>query len=83
MSDLSWLDALTPSGCDCGGGGSGTSGKDGAVYVPHIDARKILTFTLEEKPGKIPDPVDLNPNDDWGEIGDSDTIRSEYVWEEM
>ena len=43
-------------------------GKDGAVYVPHISAQKILTFTIEEEPGEIPEPVDLNPNDEWSEI---------------
>lgn len=27
-------------------------GKDGAVYVPHISRRKVLTFTIEDEPGE-------------------------------
>ena len=54
----------------------------GAVYVPHIDDRKILTFTVEDKPAGVPDPVDLNPFDEWSDIDDSH-IRSDYIWEEM
>ena len=46
----------------------------GAVYVPHIDDRKILTFTVEEKPGDIPGPVDLNPVDEWSDIDGSQVI---------
>lgn len=44
-------------------------GEDGAVYVPHIDERKVLTFTIESKPSNVPGPVDMNPNDDWNEMG--------------
>lgn len=58
-------------------------GKDGSVYVPHVDAHKVLTFTLEPEPGGPPDPVDLNPNDDWGDIDDENTIHTSYVWEDM
>lgn len=58
------------------------TGKDGAVYVPHIDEHKVLTFTLEEKPAGVPDPVDLNPFDEWSDI-ESDGIVSDYVWEQM
>lgn len=54
----------------------------GAVYVPHIDDRKILTFTVEEKPGDIPGPVDLNPFDEWSDI-DGSQVTSDYIWEEM
>lgn len=57
-------------------------GKDGAVYVPHISDRKVLSFTLEEKPGEIPGPVDLNPFDEWSEIEGSDIV-TDYVWEQM
>ena len=35
-------------------------GADGAVYVPHIDDKKVLSFTIEKAPDKVPDPVDLN-----------------------
>lgn len=55
---------------------------DGAVYVPHVSDRKILTFTIEEHPNGIPDPVDLNPNDEWSDIGDTNII-SDYTWEQM
>lgn len=62
-------------------------GKDGSVYVPHVDAHKVLTFTVESEPGKIPDPIDLNPNDEWTDIDESgmDSSGSEtgYVWEDM
>ena len=57
-------------------------GKDGAVYVPHISAQKILTFTIEEEPGEIPEPVDLNPNDEWSEI-EGDGVVTDYIWEQM
>lgn len=61
--------------------------KDGSVYVPHVDAHKVLTFTVESEPGEVPDPVDLNPNDEWTDIDESgmDTSGSEtgYVWEDM
>lgn len=44
-------------------------GKDGAVYIPHIDERKVLTFTIEAKPSGVPDPVDMSPNDEWSDMG--------------
>lgn len=57
-------------------------GDNGAVYVPHIDEHNVLTFTIEENPADIPDPVDLNPHDEWSEI-DGSEITSDYVWEKM
>lgn len=57
-------------------------GKDGAVYVPHISERKVLTFTIEDEPEEIPEPVDLNPNDEWSEI-EGDEVVSDYIWEPM
>ena len=57
-------------------------GKDGAVYVPHISDQKILSFTIEDEPQGVPDPVDLNPNDEWSGIDES-TIVSDYIWEQM
>ena len=61
----------TPSG-----GNSGPS----VVYVPEIDKDKILSWTIQEATDDmpIPDPVDLNPADDWVE----DNTESEYEWEE-
>lgn len=62
-------------------------GRDGSVYVPHVDERKILTFTIEDEPAEAPEPVDLNPNDDWSDIGeggmDSPGGKTDYVWEDM
>lgn len=54
-------------------------GKDGAVYVPSVSDRKILSFTIEDEPTGVPDPVDLNPNDEWGEIDDNGV--TDYTWE--
>ena len=62
-------------------------GKDGAVYVPHVDEHKVLIFTIESKPGEVPDPVDLNPNDEWSDMGDGNMESpggvTTYVWENM
>lgn len=57
--------------CDCG---------PGMVYVPAIDEDKILSWTVQEAADDmpLPNPVDLNPNDDWVE----DEAMSEYEWEE-
>lgn len=57
-------------------------GTDGAVYVPHIDAHKVLTFTIEDKPGEIPEPTDLNPSDEWSGV-DGNSIETDYVWESI
>jgi hypothetical protein len=50
------------------------------VYVPTIDDKKILSWTVQEatEDMPIPDPVDLNITDDWVE----DETDSEYIWEE-
>lgn len=65
-------DVPTPGGdCDCG---------PSVVYVPTIDDKKILSWTVQEatEDMPVPNPVDLNPNDDWVE----DETMSEYEWEE-
>lgn len=54
----------------------------GAVYVPHVDERKVLTFTIEDAAGEIPDPVDLNPHDEWGPVDDSQVV-TDYIWESL
>ena len=59
----------------------GVIGKDGAVYVPSVSDRKILSFTIEEEPTGIPDPVDLNPNDEWSDIDDNGV--TDYTWETL
>jgi len=63
-------------------GRDGVDGKNGAVYVPHIDAHNVLTFTIEDEPVSVPDPVDLNPHDEWSNIDDSEN-ETEYVWESL
>ena len=52
----------------------------GAVYVPSIDEKKILSWTISETSEnlEVPAPVDLNPYDEWEE----DTEASDYVWED-
>lgn len=48
---------------------------------------KVLTFTIETEPGEVPDPVDLNPNDEWADMGDgeigSSGGKTDYVWDDM
>lgn len=62
-------------------------GRDGSVYVPHVDEHKVLTFTIESEPAEVPEPVDLNPNDEWSDMEDggieSEGNRTTYVWEDM
>lgn len=54
------------------------AGASGATFIPHIDENRILTWTND---GGLdnPEPVDLNPFDEWTEDGD---VTSEYEWEE-
>ena len=63
----------TPSGgnCDCG---------PSIVYVPTIDDKKILSWTIQEatEDMPVPDPIDLNTADEWIE----DETETEYVWED-
>lgn len=63
---------LTPS--IPGGGGSSV------VYVPEINDKKILSWTIQEVTDDlvVPNPTDLNPYDEWTE----DESDSEYIWEE-
>lgn len=51
------------------------------VFVPSISEDKILSWTISDSNGDMtpPDPVDLNPFDEWSNDGD---IASEYEWEE-
>ena len=57
--------------------------KSGVVFVPEIDERKILSWTVKEVGEDLtpPPPTDLNPNDEWSETGNE--VVSEYVWEPM
>ena len=56
-------------------------GASGATFIPHIDDDKILTWT-NDKNLPNPDPVDLNPFDEWTNL-EEEGIESEYEWEEM
>lgn len=55
------------------------TGASGATFTPHISEDKILTWTCD-KDLPVPDPVDLNPFDEWEDEGESSS--SDYVWEE-
>ena len=54
-------------------------GASGATFIPHISEDKILTWTCD-KDLPVPDPVDLNPFDEWEYDGESSI--GDYVWEE-
>ena len=60
---------------------NGNSTVSGAIYIPSIDENKILSWTISKNTDDltVPDPVDLNPFDEWSTDGD---IVSEYEWEE-
>lgn len=60
-------------------GGTGDCGPS-VVYVPTIDDKKILSWTVQEatEDMPVPAPVDLNIADDWVD----DEADSEYIWEE-
>ena len=61
-------------GCDCG---------PSMVYVPTVDERKILSWTVQEATDDmpVPPPMDLNPNDEW--LPTENEVESEYPWEPM
>ena len=45
------------------------TGADGKVYVPHIDKNtSVLSWTIEDKEGEVPDPIDLSDSGEWEEI---------------
>lgn len=57
-------------------------GADGKTYVAHVSDHKILSWTIEDAAGEIPDPVDLNPDDEWSNV-DEEQNQSDYFWEKM
>lgn len=63
-----------PGGCDC---------KPGVVYVPEVDERKVLSWTLQEITDDMPSipSTDLNPSDEWRPT--TNEVESEYIWEPM
>ncbi len=60
--------------CDCG---------PNMVYVPAVDERKILSWTLQEVTDDMPSipSTDLNPADEWHPT--TNEVESEYIWEPM
>lgn len=56
------------------------AGASGATFTPHIDANKILTWTCDQDL-PVPPPTDLNPFDEWKDLGDDGEVVSQYVWE--
>lgn len=69
------VEPIVPGGsCDCG---------PNMVYVPEVNDRKILSWTLQEVTDDMPSipPTDLNPHDEWSETGNE--VESEYIWEPM
>lgn len=60
--------------CDCG---------PSKVYVPTVDERKILSWTIQEVTDDMPaiPPTDLNPADEWHPT--TNEVESEYIWEPM
>lgn len=55
------------------------TGASGATFTPHISEDKILTWTNDQGLPN-PDPVDLNPFDEWED--DDESSSSDYVWED-
>lgn len=55
--------------------------KDGVTFIPHISDDLILSWTND---GGLdnPDPVDINPMDEWNEIDGVET-GSDYTWEPL
>ena len=65
---------------DSGVGDGEHNCKGGKVFVPEIDDRKILSWTIQDIGDNltVPSPTDLNPFDEW--VDESST--SDYIWEE-
>ena len=55
-------------------------GDDGVTFIPSIDEQKILSWTND---GGLenPEPVDLNPSDEWSVIDGSG--ETQYIWSPM
>lgn len=55
---------------------------DGVTFTPHVSSDHILSWSnnggLEN-----PEPIDLNPFDEWVEIEDDGGTTTQYVWEMM
>lgn len=61
----------------------GAPGRDGKVYVPSIDKdTKVLSWTIEDREGVIPDPIDLGDESEWKPV-EGDDPEEEYEWGEI
>lgn len=59
-------------------------GSDGKVYVPHLDKdTSVLSWTIEDKAGEIPDPIDLSDEGEWTEVDSGNIGESDYEWEAL
>ena len=59
-------------------------GTDGKVYVPHIDKdTSVLSWTIEDKEGEIPDPIDLSDDGEWTDVTEESSGETDYVWEAL
>lgn len=57
-------------------------GVDGKVYVPHIDKEtSMLSWTIEDKAGEVPDPIDLSDHGEWEDVNEESLGETEYEWE--
>lgn len=55
-------------------------GASGATFIPHISDNKILSWT-NDKGLPNPEPVDLNPFDEWCDDNETGS-DSDYIWED-
>ena len=55
---------------------------DGVTFTPHVSSDRILSWSNN---GGLdnPDPIDLNPFDEWIELGEDGTTSTQYVWDFM
>ena len=56
------------------------TGEDGVTFIPSIDEQQILSWTND---GGLenPEPVDLNPHDEWSDIDGSG--ETQFIWSPM
>ena len=55
-------------------------GADGVTFIPSINEQKILSWTND---GGLenPEPIDLNPSDEWSDIDGSG--KTQFIWSPM
>ena len=55
------------------------TGADGKVYVPHIDKNtSVLSWTIEDKEGEVPDPIDLSDSGEGEEIAKDKKLNEKF-----